>query len=117
MTSGADALPSTTDVKSFVARLHLYVWTNSDGVLVCPWMDPAAGIDSSKRIFVGGGPIHELNDLQLRSLIEIAFRDPNILKGKSCAIFYDGNDWKKKHCPDGKRGKKLLVLQLSDPGN
>jgi hypothetical protein len=53
-----------------------------------------------------------MNHDQLVALVKLAFRDPNVCNGKKTAVFYDGNDWNKQGCPDERRGKKLMVLDL-----
>jgi len=90
--------------------LRLFVWTNLDGVLVCPWTEME--LESQKRVFVGGGPLHTMNHDQLVALVKLAFRDPDVCNGKKTAVFYGGNDWNKQGCPDERRGKKLMVLDL-----
>jgi hypothetical protein len=93
-------------------NLRLYVWTNLDGILVCPWTKLTP--ESQKRVFLGGSSIRTMNSDQLKALVALVFRDPDICNGKDAAVFYDGNDWNNKGCPDEKRGKKLLVLDLHE---
>ena len=91
--------------------LRIYVWTNRDGILVCQWDDPAR-IVSRTRVFLAGGPIDTLNDLQVRALIDLLYREPDFHRKHSQAIFYSGNEWAKRGCPDNRRGKILMRAAL-----
>jgi hypothetical protein len=92
--------------------LRIYVWANQDGLLFCKW-DDIRIVQSRPRIFVGGSPaMSDLNDIQVRALLQLLYRDADVLKRFSKAVFYSGNDWRDRGCPDGQRGKILSRVAL-----
>ena len=85
--------------------LHLYVASNGDGLLIYPEHPKGklSGPDARKRIFVGceyvsGNHVikerlSEMNDVQIRAMIDLAFRKPGIHKTAVKARFYDAQIW------------------------
>ena len=88
-----------------LVTLHLYANSNGDGLFICPEHPKGklSGPDGRKRIFVGceyvsGNHIipdrlGEMNDLQIRALIDLAFRIPGIHNTALKARFYDAQVW------------------------
>lgn len=83
--------------------LKLYVFSNRDGLLVVPVKGQS--LDSKRRVFIAGGGLNTMNEVQLNALVELAFRDPAIRKGHRWATFYDGAAYAR----EVKRPKVLLV--------
>jgi hypothetical protein len=93
--------------------MRVYVWTNRDGILTCPWDDFA--VNGRKRVFVGGGGLDTLNDDQIRALLCLTYRIDKIPDHIKEAIFYSGNNWAERNCPDGSRGKIMRRFPLKAP--
>lgn len=73
--------------------LRLYVFPDWDGILVSPEEGNCGRPNSRRRVYVAGTKLDELIPLQLDALIDIAFRDPNVRKRATKAVFYDGRRW------------------------
>jgi hypothetical protein len=84
--------------------LHLYVSTNRDGLLICPEHTKGGlGPDGRRRIFIGceytadqhdmKKRLADMDDGQIRALIDLAFRRPGVHKTAVKAKFFDAQIW------------------------
>ena len=79
------------------STLRVYVWTNADGILTCPWDD--FNVNGRKRVFVAGGPLDTLNATQIRALLCLTYRVERLDPAFKEAVFYSGNDWADRNLP------------------
>jgi hypothetical protein len=89
--------------------LKLYAHAELDGIMVWPQYvlqhtrrRKSVGPDAYRRVFVGlnhhqkgelTAKLASLNDIQIRALIELAYRVPKLDEGARRAVFYDSHRW------------------------
>ncbi len=76
--------------------LRLYTFSNRDGIYAYPEKPGGriAGPDSRRKVFIAGPQkLSDMNDLQVRALVDLAFRIPDLHKEYDEAVFYDSDAW------------------------
>lgn len=71
---------------------YLFVFSDGDGITVCPESENGLP-DSRRRVFLAGGPLDLLTELQVKALIDVSYRDPCAHEHTSKAVFLDGDRW------------------------
>jgi hypothetical protein len=76
--------------------LRVYVSVNRDGITAYPEHPEGRmrGPDSRKRVLLGGPTsLGDLNELQVRALVDLVFRRPGVHREADEAVFYDADAW------------------------
>ena len=76
--------------------LRVYISSNREGILAYPEHPEGRtrGPDSKRRVFLAGSPnLSDMNDIQIRALVDLAFRIPDLHKEYDEAVFYDSDAW------------------------